>query len=612
MNACHIKAKIIKLFLVIFLFVFSFLLFLPKNAWAVNEFSSSYDLTFEVKYDAKTFVSENIHLKNLTTNYYASEYTLILGTDKIEQIEAFDGLGPLKINVEKASEQTKIRVQFNEKIVGLGNVLNWTLTYQSSEIAKKLGRIWEINLPRLASEESPASYNVNLVVPKSFGEPAYVSPQPEYRYYWTLHEGSKDGITLAFGDWQGFKFSLDYHLENKQLLSGKTEIALPADTPYQQIILENINPKPKKISVDDDGNWLAEYFLLPKQKLDIKVSGLVKIFIRERSDYPKDDDTAIYRHYLKEQKFWEQNKQIKEIASQLKTSRDIYDYVVKTLDYDYERATNQETKRLGAAAILAQPRKAICMEFTDLFVALARASGLPAREVDGFAYTSNSKLRPLSLITDVLHSWPEYWDKDKNLWVQIDPTWGKTSQMNYFDRFDFNHFAFVTRGLSSTEPYPAGSYRSQTLGKDVLVEFNDDIPEEMTQKPKVEIILPKLYLAGFPLKGQIIISNPNQVALYNLKPNFNSSFQIKNPDLKIPLLPPQAEKIMEMEIINDDFFLNTSGLVNLNVDGQNYTTKIKIISLPLLIIPLIILIISLVFFLYCFGQKIWMRILHRT
>lgn len=597
----------IKFFFVVFSFFFSFLFFFVKDAWASNEFSSAYDLTFEIKNDAKTYVSQNIHLTNLTTNYYVSEYTLILGTDKIEQVEAFDGQGPLEIKVEKNSEQTKIHVQFNEKIVGLGNTLNWTLKYQSLEITKKLGRIWEINIPRLSAEENPTFYNVSLLVPPVFGEPAYVFPQPKNRYYWTLHEGSKDGISLAFGDWQGFKFDLNYHLENKQLLSGKTEIALPADTPYQKIILKNINPNPKKIRVDHDGNWLAEYFLLPKQKLDVKVSGSVKIFAQKQPDYPKDDGASVYHNYLKTEKFWEQNEKIKELASQLKTPREIYDYVIKTLNYDYERA-NQETKRLGAAAILTQPQKAICMEFTDLFIALARSSNLPAREVDGFAYTSNSKLKPLSLVTDVLHSWPEYWDKDKNLWVQIDPTWGKTSQMNYFDRFDFNHFAFVIRGLSSKEPFPAGSYRSQGGGKDVLVEFSDDIPQETTQNPKVEIIFPKQYLAGLPLKGKVIISNPNRIALYNLKPKLSSSFQIKNYDLEIPILPPQAEKIMEIEIPNNDFFLNALGLVTLNLDGQPYTTKISVISLPLLIIPLVILVISLGFFLFYFGKKIWTRI----
>ena len=59
------------------------------------------------------------------------------------------------------------------------------------------------------------------------------------------------------------------------------------------------------------------------------------------------------------------------------------------------------------------------MEFTDLFVAIARAAGIPARESVGYAYTTNSRLRPLSLVTDVLHAWPEYYDADKKIWVHL-------------------------------------------------------------------------------------------------------------------------------------------------------------------------------------------------
>jgi len=53
------------------------------------------------------------------------------------------------------------------------------------------------------------------------------------------------------------------------------------------------------------------------------------------------------------------------------------------------------------------------MEFTDLFIALSRAAGIPAREINGFAYTDDIRLRPLDLVTDMLHAWPEYYDEEK-------------------------------------------------------------------------------------------------------------------------------------------------------------------------------------------------------
>lgn len=503
------QLKILKFFhfaLSFLFFIFSFFVS-HSPVYAASQFSSAYDITYEVKETGQTIVTQNIHLTNLTTNYYASEYTLKFGTEKIDQVSAWDNQGPLKIDVSKGADLTQIHVIFNEKVVGLGKTLNWELRFESSEIAQKLGRIWEINIPRLSAKEQPFAYNVTLIVPSNFGQPAYVWPKSKRPYFWTIEDGSREGITVSFGDWQGFRFDLTYHLENPQVVPGTIDIALPPDTSYQKIILNKITPEPSEIIVDEDGNWLARYFLLPKQRLEIKVSGFAKVFLTPRIDYLREESNKVYQKYLKPDKFWEQDENIRQLASELKTPEAIYDYVVATLTYDYERAS-QQAVRLGAVEALARPEKAICMEFTDLFIALSRAAGIPAREVDGFAYTNNPSLKPLSLVTDVLHAWPEYWDSEKNIWVQIDPTWGKTSQMNYFQRFDFNHLAFVIRGTHSTSPYPAGSYKGEGGGKDVLVDFSSDIPSTSVNLTKIQPLFPKWVIAGLPLIGSLILLIP--------------------------------------------------------------------------------------------------------
>ncbi len=63
----------------------------------------------------------------------------------------------------------------------------------------------------------------------------------------------------------------------------------------------------------------------------------------------------------------------------------------------------------------------------------------------------------MSLVKDVLHAWPEYYDESKKTWIMIDPTWGNTTHgMDYFSSLDFEHITFVIKGLSSTYPVPAG------------------------------------------------------------------------------------------------------------------------------------------------------------
>jgi len=42
----------------------------------------------------------------------------------------------------------------------------------------------------------------------------------------------------------------------------------------------------------------------------------------------------------------------------------------------------------------------------------------------------------------------------------VDPTWGNTTGgVDYFNTFDFDHLAFVVKGISSTYPVPAGGYK---------------------------------------------------------------------------------------------------------------------------------------------------------
>jgi transglutaminase-like putative cysteine protease len=64
---------------------------------------------------------------------------------------------------------------------------------------------------------------------------------------------------------------------------------------------------------------------------------------------------------------------------ELKTPENIYKFVTNNLSYNYYRV-KPDVERLGAKDALANPDEAICTEFTDLFITLARSAGIPARE----------------------------------------------------------------------------------------------------------------------------------------------------------------------------------------------------------------------------------------
>ncbi|OGH38319.1 MAG: hypothetical protein A3B44_01585 [Candidatus Levybacteria bacterium RIFCSPLOWO2_01_FULL_38_21] len=568
--------------LILLLFFFYFFLISPSFSFAASNFLTDYDIRYTIFENQNTHVEINVILTNQTSVYYASSYKIHLGFEQIENIKAFDPDGNILGNVSKDNEEQTIEVNFNKRVTGVGNKLNLTISFDTKEVAQKLGNIWEVNIPGFSPKSNYSSLNAQVTVPKSFGRPAYVKPQikdwqqKENTYFFTKEQLEKSGISMAFGENQIYKFNLTYHLLNKNLFPIRTEIALPPNTNYQDVQIENINPKPTNVKVDNDGNWLAEYSLSPGKKIDVNANGKIKITLSPKKEPKTDNELS---KYLKPKKYWEaDNEKIKKLAQSLKTPRAIYDYVSGYLKYDYSRVSSNKP-RLGALNSMNDPFSAVCLEFTDLFVTLARAAGIPSREIDGYAYTQNSKKRPLSLVKDVLHAWPQYYDKDIKTWVMVDPTWANTTEgMDYFDVLDFDHIAFVIKGQESNYPVPAGGYKipgNEAL-KDVDVSFANIFEEET---PTLQIVqnLPNNLISGLPFSGSLLIKNagktlaPSQsIIIYTsvLKPYYQR--------LALGEIPPYGSIILPISFSKTSFLTNRQDLIRISLGGSTLFHKIKI------------------------------------
>ena len=81
------------------------------------------------------------------------------------------------------------------------------------------------------------------------------------------------------------------------------------------------------------------------------------------------------------------------------------------------------------AVQVLETRQGDCNEHTVLYIALARALGLPARTAVGLVYLNGSFF---------YHAWPEVWLDE---WVAVDPTFGQYPA-------DASHIRFVTGGLA--------------------------------------------------------------------------------------------------------------------------------------------------------------------
>jgi hypothetical protein len=270
------------------------------------------------------------------------------------------------------------------------------------------------------------------------------------------------------------------------------------------------------------------------------------------------------------------------LAQQLGTPQAIYNYVVKNLNYDYSRVSSNKP-RLGAVNVLNSPNSAVCLEFTDLFIALSRAAGIPAREIDGFAYTKNTKERPLSLVKDILHAWPEYYDFNSKTWIMVDPTWGNTTGgIDYFNTLDFDHFAFVIKGQDSSYPIPAGGYKlSQDINtKDVNVQIGDNFNPTVTLIPNID--LQSEVMGGFPIDLAIKVQNSGNsisenkslyVSTDNLDPKQQTIYFQKIPPYGFAQIPVIFDKT--------SFLTNRTDTVKITIGNNTYSQQIRILPIVL-------------------------------
>lgn len=509
-------------FLSFLLPLLSLLFWRVPPAGASNEFSTSFTSTYTLKDHGLTEVVHQIEITNKLAHIYTTEYTLAVGSDRVSHIKTFAGgaIAPSLIDQQGAS--TTITLTIPHPTIGYGQTTSLEIRYTTPDIATALGNTLQVNIPRLSKGNEAESYKRIVRLPQNTPALTSVSPtfqekHPEDNYIvYTFSGHGNDSISMLFGESLTYELDLTYEISNPGLGASHTEIALPPDTPYQQAMLAQIDPAPSEIVLDGDGNWLARYNLKSQEKMVIHA----KVYLTVSAVPRYHDPSVLAGNLTAPTDYWESKKPtVTELALQLKTPRNIYDYLVGNFTYNYNRV-KIGTERLGAAKALSSPSDVLCTEFTDTFIALARSLNLPTREINGYAYSDNTLIRPLSLQTDVLHSWVEYYDEPSKTWKSADPTWGHTTGgINYFDLLDFNHLTFVRRGAEATYPLPAGVYKTSGPSKQVEVKIADLPPA--TTGYRIDEVGEKLVLTNtgnVAMINQVVSSRGEEFKVSYLQP----------------------------------------------------------------------------------------------
>lgn len=560
--------RLITLFVSLFLMGSLFGPFLTKTALAAD--ISKFDLKTETIYQYidsdRTKVTINYTLTNLSSAFFASQYAVQLnsGTD-MKNLKAFDSGGALVIESKTDGNKPQEVVTFKSPVAGVGKVQKWTVSYESSNLIKKNSSLIQVMLPPPAVDEFTTDYSVVLKIPETIARPVSVSPPAGKtqagQLTWTKSDLKNSGIYSVFSTQKkvtpfvSYDFKINYSITNPKLVPVNVEVPLPPDTSYQKVFLQEINPRPLDVRVDNDGNWLAKYYLGSNAKVEITAKGQVALFQKPTvtTFTPKPD----LKKLVRPDQFWEvDNTGIMAEAKKYESVKEIYQGVLDNLkDRDVEKSP--DARRSGAQYTLLVGKSASGQDYTDLFIALSRAQNVPAREVIGII--------PSSLTRSLqLQSWAEYYQSESGSWRMIDPSLeAATKGLNYFSDWDLNHFALLIRGESSVKPFFPNFSVKDSFNVSVTPSESE---LDIFSQPKVDIHpdIPKSATAGFPISGKLFIENSGPTAHNSEIIQLSSNdFSILTPTLETDILPPFASRVLDLKIQSSNWLNSTNGKISL-------------------------------------------------
>ena len=578
-------------------FTFLFLLFFIFFTIQKKTFARDYKIDYQVEYrpikkegQITTKVNFNIKITHLRSDIYVNKFKLLFPESfLVHQVEAYNDKGKITVDLEKKNFNYELTINLTNPNTGKNSVNNIYISFFQEKVFKEIGNIIEGYIPTINDKEIN-SYQAVIFLPKALGKKLSLSkPIP------TLIKQNNDEIVISwdnvkektiytiFGEEQYYDVRLVYQLKNNQVYPGYQLVAFLPETSYQKVYIDKIQPQPEMMFLDEDDNLMGKYLLLPQQSKEIIFEGKLIITNNgnfEKINYDRKHIVNKKKYFLSQTDDW----QIKNIpAVDLSKPELIYQFIIEKLEYNYNKI-GKINKRSSPDEILANGTNSICLDYTDLFVSLAREKGIISRAIIGYGYSQEERLRPILFQGDILHAWPEYYDNEKQIWRSVDPTWGDTSGIDYFSSLDFNHIAFVILGKNSDKPLPAGMYKIDQQQKIFINPVNEKPKEKIVFKIE-KLSIPKKILTNSTGKIEFTVKNFSNVYLYNVPITFKSNeldFQWQKKIIDI--FPPLVQKEFNVNFSPKKKYQNSLNLirgeVQLEINNKVYIQS-KFMIVPL-------------------------------
>lgn len=323
-------------------------------------------------------------------------------------------------------------------------------SHQYIDVNGNISNIYTPQIPTIEDSKTDSNglktnfhYTQKIIVPDSQPSHSYYSPsnirissENGFRVYTIDQETIKNNmgwVQIGTEQYTYFKIEQQAPISDNfipesisnisSLLSTNIyEIILPREFEEtdQEIYIKNIQPEPKLLYHDEEGNLIGRWEVPANQESLIIIEGYIKQQLHSNSTNIQtitsaeetDIDTEVHKIYtdvtyedldkdlasnqtlgkfLNADTYWQtDDPTISELANTLKADNEkIYDvvladynYIVEELDYSYDKIS-QFNQRIGAIRAL-NGEATVCMEYADSLITLLRAQGIPARPAFGY------------------------------------------------------------------------------------------------------------------------------------------------------------------------------------------------------------------------------------
>jgi len=565
---------------------------------AETDFKNDVKVIYEISPTGITNVTYYINLINNTSLSYPSQYLVSIDSTDVFDPIAYDIKGKIIPQTKKSNNHTDIIIIFNEHSIGKGSQLSFSLRYKTGSIVKKSGSVWELYIPKISDDSQNIGYTIEVNIPDEFGIPAYLYPTPASGRSWTKEQLVLSPVYGAFGQKQIYKTAMIYHLINNKPNVEIIDIVIPSDTAFQKTTIQLINPLPIHITQDSYGNWLAGFRLLPFESIDIYAEFLVELFIRPRSNIIQEDlinnPPGVY-HSQTDQT----NILSSESFKSIDTPEKIYNYVQNKLSYDYTLLRQTHVRR-NISEILTDPKRSLAQDFTELFIQLANLHGISSRQIIGIAVSGNQITQPVGWQNRLLHTWPEYYDEKRLIWVPVDPTWANTGGgRDYFNQLDFKHITLSIAKDAYAKPLYTNRLVNNYLNdNEITIEALDQLPPTKSGRLTGSLQFPGFVLSGVKTHGLILLENTTDLNIDQIQLSLKVYPEEYSLKLNEDNLPPYSDRHITFMYPNKDLYTLGRGKITLNINSETIEKKFFYIPvIPIIALPLVLFIILKIVFL---------------